>query len=158
MMWNGPYCTHDDYFYTFTVTEYSSTLVLLLLLKYKTWVLLLLLKHKTWLLLLKYNIWVLLPPLECFSSVNVLAVSHDVQTRLSSELLLTDRFLSGLFLFCGRASGLFWAPDVGLMFLQEVASRGRCSLRAFPLLMTCHLILLRSPGTPLINRQFRHLE
>ena len=80
---------------TFTETEYSYTLVLLLLLKNKTWVLLLLLKYKTWVLLLllkykiwllvlllkykvwvllllfKYRIWVLLHPLVTYNNMNV---------------------------------------------------------------------------------------
>ena len=59
-----------------TVTEYSYTLVLLLLLKYNIWVLLLLLKYKIWVLLLLLKIWVLLLLLKIWVLLRVIFFSH----------------------------------------------------------------------------------
>lgn len=91
-------------------------------------------------------------------------------------MLLTDRFLSShrlewlcLFLGCGLGQWLvlnarcLTAGETHNLQDAGVASRGRCSLNGvigvFPLdqrenLMTCHLILLKSPVISMMSRQF----
>ena len=75
----------------FTVTEYSYTLVLLLLLKYKIWVLLLLLKYKIWVLLLSLV-------LDKFSGISKTRIYVNPSLLLLWNKMHQKTFLSGLWI------------------------------------------------------------